>query len=159
MAVNTNKRIAVKWIRDKAKAAYQKQDHCYICGTSSDLELHHTHSITLLLNKWASDQNYDVSTDDGILAVRDEFIAAHKHEIYEAVYTLCNKHHVALHRVYGKSPVLSSAAKQGTWIETQKHKIETGDTTVYKQDTIRTIGIFSKFTESCNRDFAIFYRK
>ena len=39
VAKNTgeNKRIAVKWIRDRAKAAYTKQDCCYICGTELDL--------------------------------------------------------------------------------------------------------------------------
>lgn len=124
MAKNTgNNRIPVKWVRDKAKAAYEKKDHCYICGTNVDLELHHTHSITLLLNNWAAKNNYDISTDDGILAVRDQFIEEHRKEIYDDVYTLCNRHHVMLHGVYGKSPSLTSAGKQGHWIERQKAKI------------------------------------
>lgn len=123
MAANTNNRIPVKWVRDRAKAAYDKKDHCYICGTGSELELHHTHSITLLLNDWAQKKRYDISTDDGILAVRDEFIADYHKEIYEDVYTLCNKHHVKLHGVYGKAPSLSSAKKQGAWIEAQKAKL------------------------------------
>ena len=75
MAANTNNRIPVKWVRDRAKAAYDKKDSCYICGTSQELELHHTHSITLLLNAWATRKNHDISTDSGILAVRDDFIA------------------------------------------------------------------------------------
>ena len=37
MAKNTNNRIAVKWVRDKAKAAYVKQGSCYICGGTVDL--------------------------------------------------------------------------------------------------------------------------
>jgi len=128
VAKNTgNQRIAVKWVRDKAKAAYEKKDSCAVCGTSQDLELHHTHSITLLLMNWASKMGYDISTDDGILAVRDEFIAEHRKEIYDDVYTLCNKHHVALHAVYGKAPSLASASKQGTWIERQKAKYASGD--------------------------------
>lgn len=123
MAKNTdNKRIAVKHVRDKAKAAYDKKDCCFICGTSVDLELHHTHSITLLLNNWAQEMRYDISTDAGILAVRDEFIETHHREIYEEVYTLCNPHHVALHGVYGKAPALHSAQKQSSWIEKQKAK-------------------------------------
>lgn len=122
MATNTNKRIPVKWVRDRAKSAYEKADSCFICGTKQDLELHHLHSITYLLEKWASDQEYDISTDDGILAVRDEFISTHKHEIYELVYTLCNKHHVSLHSVYGKSPPPGSEPKQERWIEIQKAK-------------------------------------
>ena len=122
MAANTNKRIPVKWVRDRAKAAYDKKDHCYICNTSEELELHHTHSITLLLNAWAERKSYDISTDEGILAVRDEFISDYRKEIYDDVYTLCNKHHVKLHGVYGKAPSLASAPKQNNWIEIQKSK-------------------------------------
>lgn len=139
MAKNTNNRIPVKWIRDKAKAAYEKQSHCYVCGTSDDLELHHLHSITILLNRWADRKNYDISTDDGILAVRDEFIAEHKIELYDLVYTLCNKHHVALHGVYGKAPALGSEERQKNWIEKQKAKFE--GKTVEKS----SISLFGKF--------------
>lgn len=124
MAKNTNNRIPVKWIRDKAKAAYEKQSTCYVCGTSADLELHHLHSITILLNRWADRKGYDISTDDGILAVRDEFIAEHRIELYDLVYTLCNKHHVALHGVYGKAPAFGSEERQKNWIEKQKAKAE-----------------------------------
>ena len=119
---NTNNRIQIKWVRDKAKAAYEKQSECFICGTDQDLELHHLHSLTLLLNDWAKRKGHDISTDEGILAVRDEFIAEHHQEIYEQVYTLCNRHHVALHGVYGKSPPNGSAPKQQRWIEIQKAK-------------------------------------
>ena len=122
MAKNTNKRIPVKWIRDRAKAAYEKQDHCYICGSDTDLELHHVHSITLLLEKWTREKGYDISTDEGILAVRDEFIEEHKVELYEMVYTLCNTHHVKLHGVYGKTPKPESVEKQARWLEVQKAK-------------------------------------
>ena len=124
MAVNTNKRIPVKHIRDGAKAAYDKQAHCYICGTSEELELHHTHSLTLLLNKWAKEKGYDLSTDELVLAIRDEFIQEHRYELYDAVYTLCNPHHVKLHSVYGKAPPLSTAEKQSKWVEVQKSKFD-----------------------------------
>lgn len=122
MAKNTNKRIPVKWVRDGAKSAYEKQSTCYICGTDKDLELHHTHSITLLLERWSADKGYDISTDDGILAVRDEFISTHHKEIYDDVYTLCNPHHVKLHGVYGKAPGLNTATLQSSWIEKQRAK-------------------------------------
>lgn len=128
MAKNTgNNRIPVKWVRDKAKAAYDKKDTCYICGTTADLELHHTRSITILLEMWAARKGYDISTDEGILAVRDEFIAEHHTEIYVDVYTLCNRHHVQLHGVYGKKPALATADKQSRWIERMKLKAEGGD--------------------------------
>lgn len=124
MAKNTsNKRIPVKWVRDRAKAAYEKKETCAVCGTTEDLELHHTHSITILLNTWAEKMKYDISTDEGILAVRDEFIDTYRKEIYDDVYTLCNKHHVALHAVYGKAPSVASANKQSAWIEKQRAKL------------------------------------
>jgi hypothetical protein len=127
MAKNTNNRQAVKWVRDRAKKAYKKESCCYICSSEYDLELHHTHSITNLLNDWAAKKRYDISTDDGILAVRDEFISEFHKEIYEDVYTLCNRHHVALHAIYGKSPALSTALKQNMWIEKQKAKFNGDD--------------------------------
>lgn len=122
MAKNTNKRIPVKWIRDRAKSAYEKKETCYICGTTQDLELHHTHSITLLLERWIEKTGRDFSTDESTLENRDEFIEHHHKEIYEDVYTLCNHHHVALHSVYGKAPGLHTTQKQSNWIETQKAK-------------------------------------
>lgn len=125
MAANTNKRIPVKWVRDRAKSAYDKKDHCYICMATEELELHHTHSVTLLLNAWADKMSYDISTDEGILAVRDEFIKEYRTEIYDDVYTLCSKHHIQLHGIYGKAPPLASAPRQSKWIEIQKAKLDT----------------------------------
>ena len=143
MAKNTNNnRIPIKWVRDRAKAAYDKKDSCYICGTTEDLELHHTHSLTLLLNDWADKKSYDISTDEGILAVRDEFIETYHTEIYDQVYTLCNAHHVKLHSVYGKAPTALSASKQGKWLEIQKAKFANGTIVVEKTNALST---FSKF--------------
>lgn len=122
MAVNTNKRHAVKHVRDKAKAAYEKQPECYICSTPNELELHHFYSLTLLLDSWARKKKYDISTDEGILAVRDEFISEHHDHLYNKVRTLCNKHHVALHKVYGKSPPLGTEKAQEKWVDIQKSK-------------------------------------
>ena len=144
MAKNTdNKRVAVKHVRDRAKSAYEKDTKCYICSTSQDLELHHTHSITVLLKNWASEKGYDIDTDEGILAVRDEFISRYKKEIYDDVFTLCNRHHVALHRIYGKSPALATASKQSIWIDKQKAKFS-GDELV-KEIADSQPGSFSAF--------------
>ena len=143
MAKNTgNNRIPVKWVRDKAKAAYDKKDTCYICGTKEDLELHHFNSITILLENWAAAKKYDISTDDGILDVRDEFIAEHHNELYEQVRTLCNKHHVALHRVFGKAPPINSAVRQERWVGIQQDKF-TGKVTT---KTAVVGSFFSAFT-------------
>jgi 5-methylcytosine-specific restriction endonuclease McrA len=138
----TNNRIPVKWVRDKAKAAYDKKEFCYICGTHEDLELHHTHSVTLLLNAWAARKSYDISTDEGICAVRDEFISEHHTQLYDDVYTLCNKHHVALHGVYGKAPALISAVRQKNWVEIQKTKFENGGEPVKVHPSISPFGSF-----------------
>ena len=124
-----NNRVAIKWIRDKAKSAYIKLPYCYICNTEEELELHHTNSLTNLFEKWCKEKGYSHDTDDEVLAIRDEFIDTHHREIYEDVFTLCNKHHVALHRVYGKSPSLHTANKQVQWVEKQKAKAE-GNTEV-----------------------------
>jgi hypothetical protein len=126
VAINTNKRIAVKWIRDKAKSAYEKSNHCYICNSTSELELHHLHSVTYLLETWARRGGIDISSDEAVLAIRDQFIAEHHAEIYELVYTLCNRHHVQLHGIYGKSPAPSSVLKQKRWIELQHEKHSSG---------------------------------
>ena len=143
MAKNTNNnRIPIKWVRDRAKAAYDKKDTCYICGSTQDLELHHTHSLTLLLNDWAEKMSYDISTDEGICTVRDEFIETYHKEIYEDVYTLCNRHHVKLHSVYGKAPTALSASKQGRWLEIQKAKCVSGEPSKEKVNTLSTFGKF-----------------
>lgn len=142
MAKNTgNKRIPVKHVRDKAKAAYDKQDHCYICGTGEDLELHHFHSITILLDVWAKVNKYDISTDEGILAVRDEFIAEHRTELYDLVRTLCNKHHVNLHKIFGKAPDPKSVQRQERWVDIQRDKLQ-GTTSTTK---VITGSFFSAF--------------
>ena len=142
----SNKRIPIKWVRDRSKAAYEKKASCFICGTAEDLELHHLHSLTRLLETWAHKKGYDISTDDGILEVRDEFIAEHKIEIYDMVYTLCNPHHVALHGVYGKAPEPSSVPKQERWLNLQKAKAEGKSVESAPTETKHTgLGIFSKF--------------
>ncbi len=122
MAANTKNRIAIKWIRDKAKAAYDKESECYICSCTTDLELHHLHGLTNLLEKWAKENGISLKTDEEVLEVRERFIEEHHKEIYEDVYTLCVKHHRNLHTVYGKSPALSTAYKQESWINKQKDK-------------------------------------
>jgi len=122
MGTNTNKRQSVKWIRDKAKSAYEKQSECHICCSIADLELHHTNSLTLLLEKWAKDNGHDISTDEGTVSIREEFIDSHHSQIYVEVFTLCLKHHQRLHGVFGKAPPLHTAEKQNRWIEKQKAK-------------------------------------
>ena len=121
----TNKRDRIKHVRDKAKSAYQKQNCCYICNSTESLELHHFSSLTNLLDKWAKESGYDISTDEGVVAVRDEFIEQHRAQIYDEVVTLCKKHHQLLHQIYGGKPMLHTAKKQAMWVEKQKEKYGT----------------------------------
>lgn len=118
-----NKRIPVKWIRDKAKAAYEKDSCCYICETKEHLELHHLNSVTLLLERWCASKGYSIDTDEQVVAIRDEFIEAHRVELYDEVYTLCNEHHVKLHGIYGKIPAIGSSKRQANWIQIQRDKL------------------------------------
>lgn len=122
MAANTNKRIPVKHIRDRAKSKYPKKVKCHICSTHDNLELHHYVALTNLLEKWQKETGIILETDEQVLAVRDEFIAEHEYELFEAVVVLCAQHHSDLHSVYGKSPLLSSALKQEAWVATQREK-------------------------------------
>lgn len=124
MAANTgaNKRIPIKHIRDRAKSAYEKKAECHICGTTMELELHHIQSLTLLLDRWVLAKGYDISTDEKVLEIRDEFIEDHYDELYNQVFTLCNRHHVKLHSIFGKAPTLISGPKQIRWVEIQKAK-------------------------------------
>lgn len=116
MAVNTNKRIPIKHIRDKAKARYPAKVSCAICDTTEELELHHYTSLSNLLDRWQKETGIPLNTDEEVLAVRDRFIAEHDYELYTAVACLCVEHHRALHKVYGKSPLLSTATKQEQWV-------------------------------------------
>lgn len=150
MAKNTGKkRDPVKWIRDKAKSAYQKKGSCYVCGTGSDLELHHTHSMVLMMREWCGLKGYPLNTDEDVLKIRDEFIACHHKEIYEEVYTLCESDHRRLHQVFGKAPALTTGPRQKIWLEEQK-RINTGnqvapDEHLTNRPSFRVSNFFSEF--------------
>lgn len=119
----TRKRDPIKHIRDRAKSAYAKGDRCEICGTSELLEFHHYHTMTLLLAKWLRASGNTAATDEDVLSWRDEFIEAHRHEIYSETVTLCKKHHALLHKLYGKAPALATAEKQKRWVVKQYDKL------------------------------------
>jgi hypothetical protein len=118
----TFKRDKIKYIRDRAKARYEKGTHCRICDTTHELEFHHYYSLTPLFNKWIADNNISLETEEDILNIRDEFIEKHKKELYDEAVTLCKTHHMKLHSIYGKDPLLSSAMKQKRWVDIQREK-------------------------------------
>ena len=116
------KRDLVKYVRDKAKAKYQKGTECFICGSNENLDFHHYYGLTELLDIWLRKNNIIISTAEEIIAVRDTFIEEHMAELYDEAVTLCHTHHLKLHSIYGKRPKLVTALKQKRWVGKQRDK-------------------------------------
>jgi hypothetical protein len=110
-------RDLVKYVRDKAKARYNRGNKCFVCESSDNLDFHHFYSLTELLNVWLRKNRITVKTEEEILNVRDLFIETHTRELYDEAVTLCHSHHLQLHSVYGKNPGLGTAEKQKRWLE------------------------------------------
>ena len=118
-------RDEIKYVRDGAKAAYEKDTHCFICHTTEELQFHHFYSMTLLWNNWKKDNNITIVNTEDIFNVRDDFIAKYHDHIYKDTVTLCsNCHNGKLHKIYGKSPTLHTAPKQKRWCERMRIKFE-----------------------------------
>lgn len=111
------KRDPIKYIRDKAKSAYDKDSKCYVCGSTTELDFHHFHSLTPLFKRWCKKNKITISTEEDVLNVRDRFIQEHHKELYIDAVTICNTLHERLHSIYGKDPSLGTALKQQRWIE------------------------------------------
>jgi hypothetical protein len=116
------KRDKIKYIRDRAKSAYVKDEECYICGGNESLDFHHFLSVTELLDKWIKEKKLVILTAEDMMGMRDEFIEAHHKEIYDDTVTLCHKHHLKLHSIYGKKPALVTGPKQQRWVEKRRVK-------------------------------------
>jgi hypothetical protein len=119
------KRLPIKYIRDKAKAKYEKGTECYICGTDERLDFHHFYTLTPLLNEWLKEKQKirpEHYTDEYIVIWRDEFIDEKWAELYKHAVTICHKHHLQLHSIYGRNPPLTTAEKQMRWVEIQREK-------------------------------------
>ena len=79
----TLKRDLVKYVRDKAKSKYKKDTHCYICGSTENLDFHHFYGLTELLESWFKENDITVKTEDEILELRE--ILANE------VYKICSE--------------------------------------------------------------------
>ena len=113
------KRDLVKYIRDKAKARYEKGTECHICGTKENLDFHHYNSLSPLLHKWVKENKLKA---EDVLEFRDRFIEEHMVELYDETVTICHEHHLKLHSIYGKNPSLATAKKQARWVGIQRDK-------------------------------------
>lgn len=118
----TRKRDPIKHVRDKAKSSYPKGASCEICGATENLDFHHYNSLTELFELWCRKNSYSITTDEEVLAVRDEFISQHYSELNLEAATLCRDHHQELHQIYGKRPSLGTAGKQKRWVQRQTEK-------------------------------------
>lgn len=122
----TNTRSVVKWIRDLAKSHYAKASSCAVCGVEHGLEFHHYNTVSLIVKNYVQVNRVSIDTKEDILAMREAFLKEMWHEMVEDAVTLCEPHHKLLHKLYGKEPSLSSAAKQRVWVEKQRAKFEDG---------------------------------
>ena len=118
----TLKRDLVKYVRDKAKSKYKKDTHCYICGSTENLDFHHFYGLTELLESWLKERDVTVKTEEEILELREIFIKENEDKVYKQAVTLCHMHHLKLHNIYGKRPKLMTANKQENWVEIQRKK-------------------------------------
>ena len=118
----TLKRDLVKYVRDKAKSKYKKDTHCYICGSTENLDFHHFYGLTELLESWVKENDITVKTEYEILELREIFIKENEDKVYKQAVTLCHMHHRKLHNIYGKRPKLITAQKQQNWVEIQRKK-------------------------------------
>ena len=137
MAVNNNKRVATKHIRDGIKSQYNKGSCCEICSSSQELELHHYNTVSLLLKNYAKENGIPISTDDEVLAMRDDFYKVFKHELIVDTVTLCHDHHVDLHKLYSQEPPLSTASKQRHWVQTKNARLNGLDSTESNSGLLR----------------------
>ena len=118
----TLKRDLVKYVRDKAKSKYKKDTHCYICGSTENLDFHHFYGLTELLESWFKENDITIKTEDEILELRETFIEENEEKVYKQAVTLCHMHHRKLHNIYGKRPKLITARNQQNWVEIQRKK-------------------------------------
>ena len=116
MAANTNKRVATKHIRDGIKSQYPKGTSCEVCGTEHDLEYHHYATLSIVFKNYCDKHNISVKTDDEVIAMRDKFYEDNWEAVVLDGVTICNTHHKALHKLYGKQPSLATANKQKHWV-------------------------------------------
>jgi len=116
-------RDEIKYVRDISKSAYKREDSCYICDATEDLQFHHFFTMTLLWNKWKKDNKIVIKNVDDILEHRETFKEEFHDEIYNKTITLCKICHMGrLHKIYGKTPAISTADKQERWCSKQKLK-------------------------------------
>jgi 5-methylcytosine-specific restriction endonuclease McrA len=118
------KREVIKYVRDFIKKDYKLRDCCFICSSTSKLELHHLYSVSELFNSWLSKNKIQLdNTVEQLLKLRVIFAEECAEMLSNNnLYTLCSEHHKRLHNLYGQTYHNSMASKIKTWLEIQKDK-------------------------------------
>ncbi len=116
------KRYFTKYVRDRAKAKYDKGSCCDICGSTDQLDFHHFYSLAELVADWQQKNGLDIQTAEEAFKWRDKFIEEHHDELYVHAATLCREHHQKLHSIYGRNPPRYTAQKQERWVNIQREK-------------------------------------
>jgi hypothetical protein len=118
------KRLPLKYIRDYIKKDYKLRDCCYVCGSTSKLELHHIYSVSELFNNWCTANKIRViDSEEFMLELRVKFASDCSDKLSNNnLYTLCDLHHKRLHNLYGQRYSNNMAPKVKNWLEIQKEK-------------------------------------
>jgi 5-methylcytosine-specific restriction endonuclease McrA len=118
------KREVIKMVRDFIKKDYKIRDCCYICGSTTQLDLHHIFSLSELFNTWVDKNKIKLNnTEEQIKELRVTFATECADRLSnDNLYTLCKIHHLHLHNIYGQRYSNHMAIKVRNWIELQRTK-------------------------------------
>jgi 5-methylcytosine-specific restriction endonuclease McrA len=118
------KRLPVKYLRDYIKKDYKLRDCCFICGSVSELELHHLYSVSELFERWCvKNRVKSIDSVEEIMVLRVKFATDCSDELsHTNLYTLCKPHHQRLHSLYGKSYSNYMALKVRNWLHNQREQ-------------------------------------
>lgn len=118
------KRIPLKYIRDYIKRDYKLRDCCYICGSTTELELHHIYSLSDLFDGWCKKNKVGkISTVEQVQKLRIKFKNDNQEVLSNKfLFTLCNFHHKRLHYLFGQVYGNYLVPRVKNWLDDQKEK-------------------------------------
>lgn len=121
MVVESRERVKI--LRDGLKSRYKSKEPCFICGSTTLIELHHLYSVAELWSNWCKEKGIINPTAQETLEVRKQFEADNIDKLNnDNLYSLCQPHHRKLHHLYGKSYSNYSAEKVKRWLFLQRDK-------------------------------------
>ena len=111
----------VKYCRASYKTLYHKykDDKCFVCGSTKNLELHHNFPLAFIVRKFVKD-NPKLTKEEVREAILEQYQDAIAGE--DSVVTLCRLHHKSLHDVFGKTYNLKVSEKVKRYLKKQQEK-------------------------------------